>query len=88
MTPDVERLRAEQNGVETEVLGNLLGVDRVKLLAVFAIKQLRVFRLSGRGPSPPRTERKKTKSSPSRISLTRLIVTTKVAADGISYSAH
>src|SRR6266536_4196904 len=44
MTPHVERLPAEQNGVGAEVLGNLLYVQRIKLLAVFPVGQFRVSR--------------------------------------------
>jgi len=45
MAPHVERLPTQQNGIGTEVLGNLLGVQGVKLLAVFPIEQFWVFRL-------------------------------------------
>jgi len=45
MAPHVKRLPAKQNGIGTEVLGNLLCVQRINLLAVFPIEQFGVFRL-------------------------------------------
>ena len=45
MAAHVERLPTEKDGIGAEVFSNLLRVERIKLLAVFPVKQFRVFRL-------------------------------------------
>jgi hypothetical protein len=53
MAAHVERLPTQNDGIGAEVLSDLLWDERFKLLAVFPVKQVRVFRFQKpRGAEP------------------------------------